>query len=95
MNKAMQRYVIERDIPDAGQLSAEALRDISAKSCAVVDELGPDVKWMHSYVTNDKVYCVYSASDVALIRRHATLGGFPADRISPISTIIDPSTAGN
>jgi len=94
MSQAMQRYVIERNIPGAGQLSGEELKGISAKSCAVLDELGPKIQWIHSYVTGDKVYCIYSAENESLIRRHAELGGFPADRISPISTIIDPSTAG-
>jgi len=94
MSQAMQRYVIERNIPGAGQLSGEELQGISAKSCAVLDELGPKIQRIHSYVTGDKVYCIYSAENESLIRRHAELGGFPADRISPISTIIDPSTAG-
>jgi len=94
MSQAMQGYGIERNIPGAGRLSGEELQDISAKSCAVLDELGPKIQWIHSYVTGDKVYCIYSAEDESLIRRHAELGGFPADRISPISTIIDPSTAG-
>lgn len=93
MSQAMQRYVIERNIPGAGRLSAEELQGISAKSCEVLDELGPKIRWIHSYVTGDKVYCIYSAENESLIRRHAELGGFPADRISPISTIIDPSTA--
>ena len=93
MNKPMQRYLIEREIPGAGKLGEKELRDISSKSCAVLDELGPSIQWIHSYVTGDKVYCVYSATDEALIRRHAELGGFPANRIAPVSTIIDPSTA--
>jgi hypothetical protein len=87
------RFVIERDLPGAGRLSAEELRAISAKSCAVLDELGTSIKWIHSYVTGDRIYCIYSAPDEALIRRHAQLGGFPANRISRIAAIIDPSTA--
>ena len=87
------KFVIERDIPGAGELSAEELRAISQKSCAVLDELGPSIQWIHSYVTGDRVYCVYSAPDEAIIRRHAEMGGFPANRISRVATIIDPSTA--
>ena len=86
-------FVIERDIPGAGNLSQEELAGISRKSCAVLDELGPSIKWIHSYVTGDKVYCIYSAPDEDIIRRHAEMGGFPANRISRIASIIDPSTA--
>lgn len=86
-------FVIERDIPGAGKLSGEELAAISRKSCAVLDELGPSIKWIHSYVTGDKVYCIYSAPDEDIIRRHAEMGGFPANRISRIASIIDPSTA--
>ncbi len=93
MSAKKKNYVIERDIPGAGNLTAEELRAISAKSCGVLDELGPSIQWMHSYVTDDKVYCVYSATDEDIIRRHAQLGGFPANRISPVREIIDPSTA--
>jgi hypothetical protein len=88
-----RQYVIERDIPGAGNLSHAELADISRKSCAVLDELGPKIRWIHSYVTDDKVYCVYSAPDEQLIRRHAETAGFPANRISQVSSIIDPSTA--
>ncbi|MGH7128375.1 MAG: DUF4242 domain-containing protein [Planctomycetaceae bacterium] len=88
-----QRFVIERDLPGAGSLSPEQLGDIARKSCAVLDELGPSIQWIHSYVTTDKVYCIYSAPNEDLIRRHAALGGFPANRISRMSSIIDPSTA--
>ena len=90
----MPRYVIERDIPDAGNLSADDLRGISQKSCAVLDELGPQIEWHHSYVTGDKVYCVYSAPSETLILEHARLGGFPANRVSEVKAVIDPSTAG-
>lgn len=87
------KFVIERDIPGAGELSAEELRAISQKSCTVLDELGPSIRWIHSYVTGDRIYCVYSAPDEAIIRRHAELGGFPANRVSRVATIIDPATA--
>lgn len=89
----MPRYVIEREMPGAGQLSADELRSISQKSCAVLDNLGPAVQWQHSYVTGDKVYCVYIAPNEQLIREHARLGGFPVDRVSEVATIIDPVTA--
>ena len=89
----MPRYVIEREIPGAGSLSAPELRAISQKSCSVLDALGPQVQWVHSYVTGDKVYCVYIAPNEDLIREHARQGGFPADRISEVKSIIDPVTA--
>ncbi len=89
----MPRYVIERDIPGAGRLSASELKAISQKSCAVLDDLGPQIQWVHSYVTGDKVYCVYLAPNEDLIREHAKRGGFPADRISEVATVIDPVTA--
>lgn len=89
----MPRYVIERDIPGAGDLSPEELRAISQKSCSVLDNLGPQVQWDHSYVTGDKVYCVYIAPNEDLIREHARQGGFPANRISEVKSIIDPVTA--
>ncbi|MFC5570730.1 DUF4242 domain-containing protein [Lysobacter yangpyeongensis] len=89
----MPRYVIERDIPGAGSLSASELRAISQKSCSVLDALGPQVQWVHSYVTGDKVYCVYIAPNEDLIREHARQGGFPADRISEVKSVIDPVTA--
>ena len=87
------KFVIERDIPGVGELTAEELRAISQKSCAVLDELGPSIRWIHSYVTGDRVYCVYSAPDETIIRRHAEMGGFPANRISRVAAIIDPATA--
>lgn len=86
-------FVIERNLPRAGELSEAELGDIARKSCAVLDELGPSIQWIHSYVTGDRIYCIYSAPDEQLIRRHAEKGGFPADRISRVSSIIDPSTA--
>lgn len=89
----MPQYLIERDIPGAGQLSADDLRGISQKSCAVLDLMGPDIRWQQSYVTGDKVYCVYEAPDEAMIREHARQGGFPANRISEVACVIDPSTA--
>jgi len=89
----MPKFVIERDIPGAGKLSPQELRAISQKSCSVLRELGPQVQWVHSYVTDEKVYCVYVAPDEEAVRRHAQLGGFPANRISRIRSVIDPTTA--
>jgi hypothetical protein len=90
----MHKYVIEREIPGAGQLSASDLQAISQKSCGVLKELGPQVQWVESYVTDDKIYCVYIAANEELVREHAKRGGFPANRISQVCTIIDPTTAG-
>lgn len=89
----MPKYVIERDIPGAGQLSAADLKAISQKSCGVLEKMAPQVQWLHSYVTGDKVYCVYLAPGEGAIREHAQLGGFPANRISRITAVIDPATA--
>lgn len=89
----MPKYVIEREIPGAGQLSAEELRAISQKSCGVLGQLGPQIQWLQSYVTGDKIYCVYIAPNEQLVREHAERGGFPANRISQVSTVIDPTTA--
>ncbi|NDK37773.1 DUF4242 domain-containing protein [Pseudoxanthomonas gei] len=89
----MPRYVIERDIPGAGQLSAAELKAISQKSCSVLQGMGPQIQWQQSYVTGDKVYCVYIAPDEAAVREHARQGGFPANRVSEVTTIIDPVTA--
>ena len=89
----MPRYVIERDIPGAGQLSADELKAIAQKSCAVLEDLGPAIQWQQSYVTGDKVYCVYIAPDEQLIREHAQRGGFPVDRVSEVAAVIDPVTA--
>jgi len=88
----MPKYVIERDLPGAGNLSAEELQSISEKSNLVIGELGPEIRWLTSYVTDDKLYCVYVAPDEDIIQEHARCGGFPADRISMVSAVIDPST---
>jgi hypothetical protein len=90
----MPKYVIEREIPGAGGLSAETLQGISQKSCGVLKELGPQIQWVESYVTDDKIYCVYIAPNEEMIQEHAKRGGFPANRISQVRTIIDPTTAG-
>jgi hypothetical protein len=89
----MPKYLIEREIPGAGQLSPEELRGISQKSCSILNRLGPQIQWVQSYVTDDKVYCVYIAPDAEMVRKHAEEGGFPANRISEIRTVIDPATA--
>ena len=89
----MPKYVIEREIPNAGKLSAEELQGISQHSCNVLQQLGPTIQWVHSYVTDDKVYCVYIAPNEELIREHATRGGFPANRISQVREVIDPTTS--
>jgi hypothetical protein len=90
---AMPQYVIEREIPGAGNLSDAELQVVARKSVGVLKELGPDIKWLHSYVTGDKVYCVYLAPDEETIREHARRGGFPANRISAVRRMIDPDTA--
>jgi cell division inhibitor SulA len=89
----MPKFVIERDIPGLGKLSDAELREISQKSRTVLEELGPAIQWLHSYVTGDKLYCVYLAPDEDLIKEHAKRGGFPANRISAVRRLIDPSTA--
>ena len=89
----MPKYVIERDIAGAGNLSPQELQGIAQKSCGVLRELGPEVQWVQSYVTDEKVYCVYVAPNEEAIRKHAEQGGFPANRISRIRTVIDPTTA--
>ena len=89
----MPKYVIEREIPGAGKLSADQLHAISQKSCSVLSNLGPQIQWLHSYVTDDKIYCVYIAPDEALIREHARQGGFPANKVSQVRSTIDPTTA--
>jgi len=89
----MPKYVIEREIPGAGNLSPKELQSISQKSCSVLQNLGPQIQWVESYVTADKVYCVYIAPSEDMIRAHAQQGGFPANRISEIKTTIDPTTA--
>lgn len=89
----MPKYVIEREIPGAGKLSKADLKAISEKSCGVLKNMGPQITWLHSYVTGDKIYCVYIAPNEAAVREHARQGGFPANRVSEIATIIDPTTA--
>lgn len=89
----MPKYVIERDIPGAGKLSPEELQGISQKSCGVLCNLGPQIQWLQSYVTDDKIYCVYIAPDKATVEEHAKQGGFPANRISEVRSMIDPTTA--
>ena len=89
----MPKYVIEREIPGAGNLSSEEMTAIAQKSCGVLRELGPQVQWLHSYVTPDKIYCVYIAPNEAAVREHAVRGGFPANRVSPVMETIDPTTA--
>jgi hypothetical protein len=89
----MPKYVIEREIPGAGQLTKEQLSGIANKSCDVLKQLGTDIQWVHSYVTGDKVYCVYTAPNEDLIQEHAQRGEFPANRISEVTSIIDPTTA--
>ncbi len=89
----MPKYVIEREIPEAGKLSAEQLQAISQKSCGVLQNLGPQIQWLESYVTDDKIYCVYIAPNEEMVREHAQQGGFPANRISEVKQIIDPTTA--
>jgi len=89
----MPKFVIEREIPGAGKLSPSELQAISRKSCDVLGQLGPQIQWVNSYVTDDKVYCVYIAPDETAVRRHAELGGFPANAISEVRSVIDPTTA--
>jgi hypothetical protein len=89
----MPKYVIERDLPGAGKLTPDELRGVSQKSCNVLSKLGPEIQWIHSYVTADKIYCIYRAPNEAMIREHAKQGGFPANKISEVSTIIEPTTA--
>lgn len=89
----MPKYLIEREIPNAGALSAAELKGISQKSCGVLQQLGPSIQWVQSYVTEDKITCVYIAPNADIIREHARLGGFPADRVLEVAQIIDPTTA--
>jgi hypothetical protein len=89
----MPKFVIEREIPGAGKLSAEELRAISQKSCSVLNQLGPQIQWVHSYVTGDKIYCVYIAPNEEMVREHAKQGGFPANLVSEVKSVIDPTTA--
>jgi hypothetical protein len=89
----MPKFVIERDLPGAGKLTPEQIHGISQKSCSVLRGLGPSIQWLRSYVTDDKIYCVYIAPSEELIRKHAAEGGFPANRISAVRRVIDPTTA--
>jgi len=89
----MPKYVIERNIPGAGNLKPEELQAVSQKSCGVLRNMGPQIQWVHSYVTADKIYCIYNAPDEQAVREHAKQGGFPANSISEVKAIIDPTTA--
>lgn len=89
----MPKYIIERDLPGAGQLTAEQLTAIAQRSCAVLNELGPTIQWVHSYVTDDKIYCVYVAPSEAMVLKHAREGGFPADVVARVHRMIEPVTA--
>ncbi len=89
----MPKFVIEREIPGAGKLSAEQLKGISQTSCGVLSNMGPQIQWVHSYVTDDKIYCVYNAPNEEMVREHAKQGGFPANSVSKVSAVIDPVTA--
>ena len=90
---AQQRFLIEREIPGASKMTAEQLRDAARQSNRVLHEMGPDIQWVQSYVAGDKIYCVYNAPNEALIREHALKSGFPANRITPVAAMIDPTTA--
>ena len=89
----MPKYVIEREIPGAGNLTQEQLKDISLTSCGVLNKMGTDIQWLHSYVTGDKIYCVYIAPNEEMIQEHALKGGFPVNSVNKVATIIDPTTA--
>jgi hypothetical protein len=89
----LPKFVIEREIPGAGKMSPEALQSISQKSCSVLRQLGPEIQWVHSYVTGDKIYCIYIAPDEEMVRKHAEMGGFPANTVSRVSAVIDPTSS--
>ena len=89
----MPKYVIEREIPGAGKLTAEQLKGISQTSCGVLSNMGPQIQWVHSYVTADKIYCIYNAANEEMVREHAKQGGFPANAVNKVSAVIDPTTA--
>ena len=89
----MPKFVIEREIPGAGKLSADELHAVSQKSCAVLNQMGPKIQWVQSYVTDNKIYCIYIAPDEKTVREHASLGGFPANSVSQVRTVIDPTTS--
>jgi Protein of unknown function (DUF4242) len=90
---AMPKYVIERNIPGVGNLTPAELQAISQKSCGVLSNMGPKIQWIQSYVTDDKIYCIYTAPDEATVREHATQGGFPANSVAEVKAVIDPTTA--
>jgi cell division inhibitor SulA len=89
----MPKFLIEREVPGAGKLSTGELKAIGQKSCSVLQKMGPQIQWLHSYVAGDKLYCVYIAPNEKMIREHASQGGFPANRVTQINAIIDPTTA--
>ena len=89
----MPKYVIERVVPGASQMSSADLKSLSQKSCTVLNKMGPQIQWVHSYVTDNKIYCVYLAENEEVVREHARLGGFPANHVAQVKTIIDPTTA--
>jgi hypothetical protein len=89
----MPKFVIEREIPGAGKLSPQELQAVSQKSCSVLRELGPQIQWLQSYVTDNKIYCIYIAPDEKTVREHASRGGFPANSVSQVRTVIDPTTS--
>jgi Protein of unknown function (DUF4242) len=90
----MPKFVIERELPGAGSLTPDQLKGVSQKSCSVLRSLGPDIQWVQSYVTDNKIYCIYISPDEATIRKHAEMGGFPANSIQEVRVVIDPTTAG-
>ena len=89
----MPKYVIEREVPGAGKMNPQELVALSQKSCSVLDQMGPRIQWVHSYVAGDKIYCIYNAANEELVREHASKGGFPANKITKVDHIIDPTTA--
>ena len=89
----MPKYVIEREIPDAGKLTSEQMQGVAQKSCGILKEMGPSIQWLQSYVTDDKIYCTYIAPNKAAIQEHADKGGFPANKISEVRRVIDPTTS--
>jgi hypothetical protein len=89
----MPKYVIEREVPGVGKMSPDQLQAISQTSCGVIRNLGPDIQWVHSYVTGDKIYCIYNAANEQIVRDHAKQGGFPANSVAEVTSIIDPTTA--
>lgn len=89
----MPQYVIERELPGAGKLTPEQLKEIAQKSCGVLKNMGPTIEWVHSYVTTDKIYCIYNATNEDMVREHAKQGGFPANVVTEVSAVIDPATA--